>query len=326
MLISGGKVIAIDKVLHDNTLSGDGRFVKLGVNSSQILTTDAATEMFQPKGNYVDRSILKQYYTIFDADAKFATIAGVYSKREADSKFQEKGNYATTADVDALNINLNAFKYDVFKTYQTITGADAKFATKNELNNQYTTISNQTDYKIDAVRTQISDLTDNFVEHIDDNDRHINAEVNDFLKDISGTDFNTFINTSGLNKMPTGKQYAVFNIGNGVWTWVETQGGGGGITNIVAETPLSAKILDTGDGYQIGMELSASRAIEEADRLLDAYTIAEGRGITIEDDDTVSATRISTNITNITITETIPEERENLEVYFQTMTAELVDG
>lgn len=326
MLISGGKVIAIDKVLHDNTLSGDGRFVKLGVNSTQILTTDAAAEMFQPKGNYVDRSVLKQYYTIFDADAKFATIAGVYSKRDADSKFQTKGNYATTADVDSLNTNLNVFKYDVFKTYQTITGADAKFATKNELNEQYTTISNQVDYKIDAVRTQISDLTDNFIEHIDDNDRHINAEVNDFLKDISGTDFNMFINTSGLSNMPAGKQYSVFNIGNGAWTWVETQGGGGGIANIVAETPLSAKILETGDGIQIGMEPSASHAIEEANRLLDAYTITAGRGIAIEDDDTVSATRISTNIANITITETIPEERENLEVYFQTMTVELVDG
>lgn len=38
MIISGGKVIAIDKVKHDDTLTGDGRFEPLGINKD-ILTT-----------------------------------------------------------------------------------------------------------------------------------------------------------------------------------------------------------------------------------------------------------------------------------------------
>lgn len=37
MLISGGKVIAIDKVKHDSTLTGDGRFNPLGVNPSNLI-------------------------------------------------------------------------------------------------------------------------------------------------------------------------------------------------------------------------------------------------------------------------------------------------
>lgn len=36
MLISGGKVIAIDEINHDNTLSGDGLFNPLGVNIDAI--------------------------------------------------------------------------------------------------------------------------------------------------------------------------------------------------------------------------------------------------------------------------------------------------
>ena len=36
MLISGGKVIAIDKVSHDRTLTGDGRFIPLGISGEWI--------------------------------------------------------------------------------------------------------------------------------------------------------------------------------------------------------------------------------------------------------------------------------------------------
>ncbi|MBR4316731.1 MAG: hypothetical protein IKP65_07210 [Alphaproteobacteria bacterium] len=36
MLISGGKILAIDKVNHDNTLSGDGVFEPLGVNKDLL--------------------------------------------------------------------------------------------------------------------------------------------------------------------------------------------------------------------------------------------------------------------------------------------------
>lgn len=36
MIVSGGKVISIDKVNHDETLTGDGAFVPLGVNSDLL--------------------------------------------------------------------------------------------------------------------------------------------------------------------------------------------------------------------------------------------------------------------------------------------------
>ena len=36
MLVSGGKIIAIDEVKHDNTLSGDGVFKPLGVNKDLL--------------------------------------------------------------------------------------------------------------------------------------------------------------------------------------------------------------------------------------------------------------------------------------------------
>ena len=36
MLVSGGKIIAIDEVKHDNTLSGDGVFEPLGVNKDLL--------------------------------------------------------------------------------------------------------------------------------------------------------------------------------------------------------------------------------------------------------------------------------------------------
>lgn len=52
MLISGGKVIAIDKVNHDETLSGDGVFNKLGVNK----------DLFS-KAVYFSDSISSQYFT-----------------------------------------------------------------------------------------------------------------------------------------------------------------------------------------------------------------------------------------------------------------------
>ena len=36
MLVSGGKIIAIDRVNHDGTLSGDGVFKPLGVNKDLL--------------------------------------------------------------------------------------------------------------------------------------------------------------------------------------------------------------------------------------------------------------------------------------------------
>ena len=60
MIISGGKVIAIDKVNHDDTLTGDGRFEPLGINQNSLdrqiyfsgtLGRDSSNSYFSIKNN-----------------------------------------------------------------------------------------------------------------------------------------------------------------------------------------------------------------------------------------------------------------------------------
>ena len=60
MLVSGGKVIAIDSIKHDNTLTGDGVWEPLGVNSSAFnkavyfsgtLANNKADQYFSINGN-----------------------------------------------------------------------------------------------------------------------------------------------------------------------------------------------------------------------------------------------------------------------------------
>ena len=320
MLISGGKVIAIDKVLHDSTLTGNGRFEKLGVNTTYILTTAAAASAYQPKGDYVDSSTLRQYYKIADADAKFATIAGVYSKTDADARFQLKGDYATNDKVDALDTKLDAFKTEVVQTYQTITGAAITYATKTELSNQYTTITEETNDKIDNINNTIDDLRNDLDNHEADENVHINADVHAFLESISGINFDTFVNTSGLAELPTGRQYAILNVGNGIWNWVETQGGG--VANISADEPVTATRV--ADGIKIGLVYSATRAINEANELFNAYTLIGARGMVLEDDSTTFTTRVQCVLPEVIFTGSNPTTAD-YSVYFMTMTADLLE-
>lgn len=65
MLVSGGKIIAIDQVVHDATLSGDGTSFPLGVNSEKLATTDllsAVSSTFISDINSIS-SNFDNYYT-----------------------------------------------------------------------------------------------------------------------------------------------------------------------------------------------------------------------------------------------------------------------
>lgn len=321
MLISGGKVVAIDEVLHDQTLTGDGRFNKLGVNSGYFLTTEAADERYQPKGDYALRRDLNNYYTKNDANNRFALSADVYDKRYIDGKFVEVANtYSTKTELNTVKTDLSDFKLTVERTYLTTADAAATYATKTELSNQYTTITDETNTKIDDVRSVLNQLAADFGSHANDETVHFVEDEKEKFNTLTAIDFTKFMTTSGLDGLPKNKQYAVFN-GDEGWSWVETQGGG--VANLTGVSGI--EVLDFGTYTQVGLEYPAWRAIEEAKKLDMAYQLIGGRGISVEDDDPNSVTRIITHIPEVVITGTVPQEKETLTVYMQTMTAELLD-
>ena len=321
MLISGGKVVAIDEVLHDQTLTGDGRFNKLGVNSGYFLTTEAADECYQPKGDYALRRDLNNYYTKNEANNRFALSADVYDKRYIDSKFVEVANtYSTKSELNAVKTDLSNFKITVERTYLTTADAAATYATKTELSDQYTTITNETDTKIGNVRSDLDQLAADFGSHAGDETVHFIEDEKEKFNALTAIDFTKFMTTSGLDDLPKNKQYAVFN-GDEGWSWVETQGGG--VANLTGVSGI--EVLDFGTYTQIGLEYPSWHAIEEAKKLEMAYQLIGGRGISVEDDDPNSVTRVISHIPEVVITGAIPEEKESLTVYMQTMTAELLD-
>lgn len=132
MLVSGGKVLAIDKVKHDNvTLMGDGCFVPLSV-VDYIGKTGVET-MFTEN--------LKSYYTTAQVDAKFADVDTKFSN--IDTKFAE-----LDAKYDPLGAADDVKKwveetYDtpdtISSTYQSITAAAAdRAALEKEIADIYT--------------------------------------------------------------------------------------------------------------------------------------------------------------------------------------------
>ena len=54
MLISGGKVLAIDKVKHGNTLKGDGAFGELDVNTNVIATVASVSSISSTLDKKID--------------------------------------------------------------------------------------------------------------------------------------------------------------------------------------------------------------------------------------------------------------------------------
>lgn len=118
MLVSGGKVLAIDKVKHDNvTLMGDGCFVPLGV-VDYIGKTGVET-MFTEN--------LKSYYTTAQVDTKFA---------ELDTKYDPLG---AADDVKKWVEETYDTPDTISSTYQSITAAAAdRAALEKEIADIYT--------------------------------------------------------------------------------------------------------------------------------------------------------------------------------------------
>ncbi len=213
MLVSGGKVLAIDKVKHDGkTLTGDGCFVPLGVVG--FLTEKDADNLYQHIGNYVDAAALNNYYTKTAADTRFAQISNVYTKTETNSlldgltaKFDEKGS----ADaVKTWVTNEYIDKYVLSSTY-------------------YTKEAAETDKQ--AIYGSINNLNTNLTVRV------IAAE--DSIREIYNAGY---VNVSGLKNYEPDKQYAIYwkGQGNG-WDWQEvTGGGGGGGDTVTAENGLYA--------------------------------------------------------------------------------------
>jgi hypothetical protein len=322
MLISGGKVVAIDEVLHDQTLTGDGRFNKLGVNSGYFLTKAAADEYYQPKGDYALKRDLNGYYTKNEADTRFAQLSTVYTRDVLDRKFQDIANtYATKNELNAVSLDLSNFKLTVERTYLTKDDAAATYATKIELANQYTTITNETDEKIGKVNNTLEQLVVYFDEHAANTAIHFVDDEKEKFNTLTAIDFSQFVNTSGLADLPKNKQYAIFN-GDYGWSWVETQGGGG-VANITGVSGIYA--LNKGDYVEVGLDDASYRAVQEAKKLETAYQLIGGRAISVYDVDEDSVTKIETELPEIVFTGTeLPEEKPDFTVYLQTMTADLL--
>ena len=230
MLISGGKVLAIDKVLHDQTLTGDGRFVKLGVNSGYFITQEYADSHYQEKGDYVETSALSRYYTKYQTDQKFATIAGTYSRDEADDTFQPKGDYATTTE-------LAAQKAWVESTYWTSAYIKEKYASIEYV-----------DGKIDGVNryitNQIEPRLDSFEEHARDTDIHLSVDDRNFLEVLSGYDFTKFVSVTSVEHPDVDATYGIKYDGASIYLEPITGGGGGGGYPIEPQAGLSGEFID----------------------------------------------------------------------------------
>lgn len=216
MLVSGGKVLAIDKVKHDGTtLTGDGCFVPLGVVG--FLTENAADKLYQKIGNYVDAAQLNNYYTKAAADTKFAEIKNVYTKTQTDKLLE--GLTATfemagaADDVKTWVTNYYLDKYVVSSTYNTIAKAEED---KQTLFGAINNVDNNLSVRIGAAEDAIRGI--------------YNAG---------------YVNVSGLKSCVSDKQYAIYWKGaDRGWDWQEVTGGGGGGDTVTAENGLSATVRD----------------------------------------------------------------------------------
>lgn len=216
MLISGGKVVAIDKVKHNDTLSGDGRFDVLGVRTDVILTKADADSAYQPKGSYACEAMLSAYCTTAYANATFAKIENVYSKEAADGLFQTKGDYATLGDVDAL-------KTWVGDTYLPTTAIENKYATKAYAEaasaNVYSTIHTEIDPRLAACQA-----------HSDNAEIHLSHEDREFLTKLSGVDFSAIVSVTALSAfaLPEMTYGIKYDSESKTWRFAEVDAGGGG--------------------------------------------------------------------------------------------------
>lgn len=87
MLVSGGKIIAIDKVNHDNTLSGDGVFKPIGVNKDLLnravyFSDTNPSPYFTWNGNTLSANSAVKFFNVsytYNVNPKIPCVDFVYS-------------------------------------------------------------------------------------------------------------------------------------------------------------------------------------------------------------------------------------------------------
>jgi hypothetical protein len=267
MLISGGKVLAIDKVLHDQTLTGDGRFVKLGVNSGMFLTEEEADKRYMPSGDYPTTAwITARYFNKTYINDNYYKKDQLLRKDEISAQFQAKGDYATNTRVDSLETWVSTTYWTsayIKDNYATIAYVDAA---KNEAIN---TIRNEYDPRVRAVE-----------DHAQDGSIHVTEDDKNLLAYLSGVDFSKIITVSGLDPNPS-TVYGVRYDGTN-WSFAEAGGGGGGGGYpIHPENGLTGDFI--GDTLHIGIE-SYSRVADAIDLVYDksSYWDAKQEALTNE--------------------------------------------
>lgn len=241
MIISGGKVIAIDKVKRDNTLSGDGRFAPLGVIG--FLSEKDAEKKFQPKGDYASNDSLKNYYTKTEVNDTFATIAGVYDKDSIDTKF----------------LGLNSL-YDANGAASEVKDwVSANYFDATTIQNTYYTKTEEDDTH-GVIRQEVSEARTDFLDKMDEISETFAGEISDVYN--AG-----YINVSSLQEAVPNKQYAIYWQGENNWSFQEVTGGEGGGTGpaeikLSGQSGISVTYAPLTNIHWVGLEESYKAACE----------------------------------------------------------------
>lgn len=193
MLISGSQVLAIDKVKRDNTLTGDGQFVPLGVHSA-FMKKDDADKLYQPKGDYPERSwIQKNYYTNSYCDKTFAKIGDSYTKTESDYKFQPVGDYVSATEFTDLSSSID-------KKFYNKTEVDNKlklYVSAEQFGNAITVLNNTIYTTSSTLNESISAVLDDLTEHENNYNMHLDNRTREMIEDISKRDLSKYLSHQG---------------------------------------------------------------------------------------------------------------------------------
>lgn len=218
MLISGGQVLAIDKVITDDTLSGDGVYRKLGVVG--FIKESDADNRYQPKGDYYTQEQINVLFASKDyLSSNYYDKNTVYTKDEVDFSFQPKGDYVTQ---NTFNSAIENVRDHITENYYNKLAIDTLLNAKantdyvdaeiNDLSgkfsNELTSTATELNSKISAVQTSLDT-------HIDNSAAHLVFGERSKLDDIFKINFNSFIT---LPNLPNDTPYN-FVMTNGSASW-----------------------------------------------------------------------------------------------------------
>ena len=265
MLISGAQVLAIDKVKRDNTLTGDGQFVPLGVHSAFMKKEDA-DKLYQPKGNYVEQSWIKaNYYTKTDSDKLYSKIGDSYTKKEADLIFQPVGDYVSATQFVELSSTIDKNFYTKKEIDVTLT----KYETVAAHNNDYSLLYNFVNTTKNELSESVSGVAQDLVAHVVDWDMHLNAETKEMIEELYNRDLSKYLSTDNADERKPLNLY----VENGVGSWLPDY-------DIIAGTGLTATDDDEKTERTLSLNEEVLALLKQVEEPID---IAEGTGIKIEE-------------------------------------------